>query len=315
MANTETKVNELVINTMSEAKYASLKAAGSLNANELYFIKDDTEGVKSLGSATGDITLGSNLNIENNVLSATNTITSIDGKAGNILLGDGLVMDGYTLKATATGGGGNASIDDTQLSDTTTYSSNKINNTYLPLSGGSLTGPLITSDYFMVGPQDSFHLGFTRISSLYGTLLWQNGSTTLSALCIKPDGLYEQDSDGNLNKLATTEYVDSRITSGGGTGAEYEMSILADYKDSGDNKASYDFSSSNVLYWVVGVGINSNNLQQAFPGCILIPGLTSQYIGDSTSSERNKIDICTSSQLKFTRTKGVIYYVAAFRKK
>lgn len=108
MANTETKVSELVINTMSEAKYASLKAAGTLNANELYFVKDDTEGVKSLGSATGDITLGSNLHIENNILSATNTITSIDGKAGTILLGDGLVMDGYTLKATATGGGGNA---------------------------------------------------------------------------------------------------------------------------------------------------------------------------------------------------------------
>ena len=134
MANTETKVNELRINTMSEAKYASLKAAGSLNANELYFIKDDTEGVKSLGSATGDITLGNNLNIENNILSATNTITSIDGKAGNILLGDGLVMDGYTLKATATGGGGNASIDDTQLSDTTTYSSNKIDSTYIKQS-------------------------------------------------------------------------------------------------------------------------------------------------------------------------------------
>lgn len=108
MANTETTVNELKINTLSSSKYASLKASGSLNANELYFVKDDTEGVTSLGSATGDITLGDNLSIENNILTATNTITSINGKSGSILLGTGLTMDGNTINAT---GGSGSTVD------------------------------------------------------------------------------------------------------------------------------------------------------------------------------------------------------------
>lgn len=76
MANIETTVNELVINQLSKTKYESLKAAGSLQENQLYMVDEGTE-------ASG--------------------VLSINGVSGAITLGDGLSMEGSTLKATATG--------------------------------------------------------------------------------------------------------------------------------------------------------------------------------------------------------------------
>ena len=107
MANIETTVNELVINQLSKTKYESLKAAGSLQENQLYMVDEGTEtstSVSSIGGATGDITLGANLHIENNILSATDTTTTLNGVGGAITLGDGLSIEGSTLKAASTGG-------------------------------------------------------------------------------------------------------------------------------------------------------------------------------------------------------------------
>ena len=43
MANIETTVNELVINQLSKTKYDELKAAGTLQENQLYMVDEGTE--------------------------------------------------------------------------------------------------------------------------------------------------------------------------------------------------------------------------------------------------------------------------------
>ena len=105
MANTETILNEFVINQLSKTKYEELKTAGTLQENQLYMVDEPEEtssGVSSINGITGDITLGSNLHIDNKVLSATDTITTLNGVSGTITLGNGLSMDGTTLKTNIT---------------------------------------------------------------------------------------------------------------------------------------------------------------------------------------------------------------------
>ena len=107
MANTETILNEFVINQLSKTKYEELKTAGTLQENQLYMVDEESEGgsvagVSSIDGITGDITLGSNLHIDNKVLSATDTITTLNGVSGTITLGNGLSMDGTTLKTNIT---------------------------------------------------------------------------------------------------------------------------------------------------------------------------------------------------------------------
>lgn len=55
----------------------------------------------SLASKQDALTAGQNVSIENNVISATNTVTTIAGVSGNILLGSGLTMSGTTLSASS----------------------------------------------------------------------------------------------------------------------------------------------------------------------------------------------------------------------
>ena len=102
MAYTDTNVNDLIINKLTKAQFDELNASGSLSDTELYYITDEDRYVKS------------------------DNLKTINGQS---LIGTGDI--------TISGDSG-AGIDDSTISTTSTYSSSKIDTTYLKAPEGVL---------------------------------------------------------------------------------------------------------------------------------------------------------------------------------
>lgn len=77
--------------------------------------------ITTIDGKSGAFTLGSNLNLKNSVISATDTITTVNGHTGavNIVAGSNVSVNdvGGTLTISATGGGGGGSTTDTGFSN------------------------------------------------------------------------------------------------------------------------------------------------------------------------------------------------------
>ena len=104
MAYTDINVNDLIINKLTKAQFDELNASGSLSDTELYYITDEDRYLKS------------------------DNLKTINGQS---LIGTGNI--------TISGGSGTgANIDDNTISTSSTYSSSKIDSTYLKAPEGSL---------------------------------------------------------------------------------------------------------------------------------------------------------------------------------
>lgn len=100
-------------------------------------------------------------------------------------------VDGTTVNFNSSGeleviGGGGATIDDTQTSTTTTYSSDKITNTFLPLTGGSITGNLGVSGR-VDATLGGFHTLGVDVGASYLTVKKTPSATTGSGVVLSLD--------------------------------------------------------------------------------------------------------------------------------
>lgn len=97
----------------------------------------------------------------------------------------------------------------------------------------SITAPFIkTNGYYVSGDPSGYHLSMVKVGSLWGALMWQNGSTTLSTLKLKQDAIYITKSTGD-EEIATKEWADSKYQ----TKADSENHII-----------SSDSTVNNIVY-------------------------------------------------------------------
>lgn len=133
-----------------------------------------------LGAKQDALTAGQNVFIENNVISATNTVTTIDGVAGTITLGDGLSMSGTTLSATGGGGSGGKYMHLMAGSNSATYRIIWINDSSTILNSQALVTELTNAGYnkatkpwpLVIGAYNGYQLYNVHVDTLTDDLIF-----------------------------------------------------------------------------------------------------------------------------------------------
>lgn len=230
MANTETTVNELVINQLSKTKYEELKSAGSLQENQLYMVDEveSTGGVSSIGGVSGDITLGDGLSMDGSTLKSGGNNPTFHSSLtldNNVSSGEayrlvvyGATADGVQFNLQKYNATDNSFIENTSymtlkpdgiyFKDSKISGGGSVSGDYLPLSGGTLTGNLIVKQSYLQAYYAGTGLGLVGNQILSQTINDDGSYSNVAQFKFDANGIEDI---VNHKTFATKEYVDSKV--------------------------------------------------------------------------------------------------------
>lgn len=208
MAYTDKKV-DLILNKLTKAQYDKLLEQNKISETELYFITDDN-GKYIL---QGEVYTKEEIDEKLSKFYTQEQLTTLLGgkldKTGGTITGD-LTVNGTITASNISGG--IAVIDDTQISTSSTYSSKKIDDTYLKLSTSVPIGTTLAVPNLTINTDENTN----GSGNLQFTFKDTGNTDSYSSLSVENTGLLKYTSNGGPEKgnyyVATREWVNNKLS-------------------------------------------------------------------------------------------------------